>query len=252
MSQSLIQGKRFFCREWVFSKILHCLESLERRGEDDNNAGRSGLGILIVSGPGGGKTAVSSEMVSPTVPAGKQLTLRKRLLAHHFCMSHDLNTLSVAEFILHLVQQLSSSPLLTGYTEKVEAADADGITLQAITEDPDAAFKRYIAFPLLEIESPKHSSFLLVDSIDETSITYHTSNLSTSSSSNHKSSSSSGGPGTCSNTIGELLGNNCHLLPPWLVLICTARKQSKAVSRLFSGFRKISLDDLRKPQVRNI
>lgn len=53
MAHTLIEGKRFFCREWVFSKILHCLESVQRRRGDDDNAGRSGLGVLIMSGPGG-------------------------------------------------------------------------------------------------------------------------------------------------------------------------------------------------------
>lgn len=241
MAQSLIQGKRFFCREWVFSKIHHCLENVQRRG-DEENAGRTGLGILILSGPGGGKTAVCSELVTPTVAHGKQLTLRKRLLAYHFCQSHDLNTLSVAEFILHLVQQLRESTLVTGYAEKVENED---LSLKVLAGDPDAAFKRLVAFPLLEIDSPKvpASCFLLVDSIDESCITSHPS-----SSSSYSSSSSSKTSGS-SNTIGELLGNNCHLLPPWLVLICTARKQSKSIAKLFSGFRKISLDDLRKSQV---
>jgi len=243
MAQSLIHGKRFFCREWVFSKILHCLETLERRGEEER---QSGLGILIVSGPGGGKTAVCSEMVTPTVSSGKQVTLRKRLLAYHFCQSHDLNTLSVGEFIVHFVEQLMNSPFLQGYKDKIEGGGGvENLTAKQCAEDPDAAFKRFVAFPLLEIESPKHACFVLVDSIDESSITSHTSSNASAATSKVPSSGSN-----TSNTIGELLGNNCHLLPPWLVLICTARKQSKSIAKLFSGFRKISLDDLRKAQVR--
>lgn len=52
-----------------------------------------------------------------------------------------------------------------------------------------------------------------------------------------------------SKTIAELLANHHNLFPQWLLLVCTARRQSKAISRMFTGFRKISLDDLRKSQV---
>ncbi|XP_056145493.1 ankyrin repeat domain-containing protein 50 [Lampris incognitus] len=37
------------------------------------------------------------------------------------------------------------------------------------------------------------------------------------------------------------------LLPSWLLLVCSARRQNKAVCKMFSGFRKLCLDDLRKP-----
>lgn len=39
------------------------------------------------------------------------------------------------------------------------------------------------------------------------------------------------------------------LLPPWLFLVVSARKQSKTVTRMFTGFRKLTLDDLRKAHV---
>lgn len=238
MAHSLIEGKRFyFCREWVFSKLLHCLEGLQRRRGEDDNSGRSG--VLIMSGPGGGKTAICSEIVSPT-GHGKQLALRKKLLAHHFCQSHDLNTLSVAQFLAHLVEQLVESTLLVGYAEKIQNED---VSLKTLGEDPDVAFKRLVAFPLLEIDAPKSPCFLLIDSIDEACITGTPTFSSTT------SSSKTCLPPGMSNTIGELVGTHCHLLPPWLVLICTARKHSKSISKLFSGFRKISLDDLRKSQV---
>jgi hypothetical protein len=52
-----------------------------------------------------------------------------------------------------------------------------------------------------------------------------------------------------SRTIAELLASHHHLFPQWLLLVCTARRQSKTVLRMFTGFRKIALDDLRKSQV---
>lgn len=54
---------------------------------------------------------------------------------------------------------------------------------------------------------------------------------------------------TGSKTIAELLANHHHLFPQWLLLVCTARRQSKNISRMFTGFRKLSLDDLRKSHV---
>ncbi|KAG5848249.1 hypothetical protein ANANG_G00096470 [Anguilla anguilla] len=50
-------------------------------------------------------------------------------------------------------------------------------------------------------------------------------------------------------TIAELLASHHQLLPPWLLLICSSRRQNRAVTKLFTGFRKISLDDLRKAHV---
>jgi len=58
---------------------------------------------------------------------------------------------------------------------------------------------------------------------------------------------SGSGSSTC--TIAELLARNHLLCPPWLLLVCTARRQSRSVTRLFAGFRKIALDDLRKAHV---
>jgi hypothetical protein len=50
-------------------------------------------------------------------------------------------------------------------------------------------------------------------------------------------------------TIAELLARNHAHCPPWLLVVCTARRQSRSVTRQFAGFRKIVLDDLRKAHV---
>ena len=42
--------------------------------------------------------------------------------------------------------------------------------------------------------------------------------------------------------------NHAHC-PPWLLIVCTARRQSRSVTRQFAGFRKVVLDDLRKAHV---
>ena len=101
MGHALPDGKRFYCREWVFSKLLHSLENLQKELDESTEppttpAGRRSHGILIVGGPGAGKSSVCSEIVLPTVTQGKQWTLRKSLLAYHFCQANDADTLSVS------------------------------------------------------------------------------------------------------------------------------------------------------------
>src|SRR6218665_3222134 len=203
MTSSLLQGKQFFCRDWVFSKIMHCLE---------NRSTAKTCGTLIMGGPGCGKTALCCEMVWPTAPFGKQGVLSQRILAYYFCQAHDTETLSLANFVLSLVDQIFKCSLVRGYREMIE----------------DAALKTGVLAPLSSITPPPENLFLIVDSVDES---YQQMGV-----------ESAGASGS----IAELLGRHHHLFPSWLLLVCTARKQSKAITRMFTGFRKISLDDLRK------
>nr|CAD7404123.1 unnamed protein product [Timema cristinae] len=263
MAVSLLEGKRFFCREWAFLKLAH---SLEQRPVSKT------CGTMVVGGPGTGKTALCCEIVWPKSGSNyrQQRSLNRRLLAYHFCQAHDASTLSLQDFVCSLVSQLlahcspapscadntyhqnvnsPTSPHLPktfmtaeSYADKVrnDPEILAALHPEALDRDPDEALKRAVLFPLLEIEPPKQCLFLLVDSIDEAQV-HNVSSL-PSSSSRHSS------PGN-SKTIAELLSNHHHLFPQWLVLVCTARRQSKMVSRMFTGFRKISLDDLRKSQV---
>lgn len=48
---------------------------------------------------------------------------------------------------------------------------------------------------------------------------------------------SKGGGG--SRTVAELLAAHQQLFPQWLLLVCSARKQSKTITRMFTGFRKV-------------
>ena len=223
MTSSLLAGKRFYCREWAFSKINHCLE---------NRPSSKTCGALIMGGPGCGKTAVCCELVWPTATTGRQLALNKRILAYYFCQAHDIETLSLTNFIHCLVEQLSKCSQLQGYQEQLRDPGIQSILEdQSCEQDPDEAFKSGVLMPLHAIPPPPSNLFLLVDSIDESYLQ---------SVADQKSGSK---------TIAELLANHHSLFPQWLLLIATARKQSKTVTRLFTGFRKISLDDLRKSHV---
>ncbi|XP_012170407.2 ankyrin repeat domain-containing protein 50-like isoform X3 [Bombus pascuorum] len=268
MAAPVIEKKRFFCREWAFTKLSHCLEQ---------RPASKTCGVLVVGGPGSGKTAFSAELAWPSAGANArhQRSLNRRLLARHFCQARSEASLSPAQFVRSLVAQLlqpgsdgihrvsSSSPIpgsatttsnattvpLTSremvaeaYAEKLRTDPEIQAALQpdVLDRDPDDALKKALLFPLLELEPPKCCLFLLVDSIDEG----QTLDLPQTGTRDSRRENDN-----VSRTIAELLANHHHLFPQWLLLVCTARRQSKPISRMFSGFRKIPLDDLRKSLV---
>lgn len=218
----------------MFVKLSHCLE---QRGSC------KATGAVVVGGPGSGKTALCCEIVWPGSgqSARPQRCLNKRLLAYHFCQAHDIKTLSVTDFIIGLANQLSEklATISEGFSERLKSDPEVVSALQRenIVKSPDDSFRKGIIVPLAEIKPPPSQCyFVLVDSIDET----HISGV------KFDKKNSLGR----SRTIGELLANNHHIFPPWILLVVTARRQSKTIAKFFSGFRKISLDDLRKSQVR--
>lgn len=114
----------------------------------------------------------------------------------------------------------------------------ESLIVDNIEKNPDDCFKKAILFPLLELAPPKSALLMLVDSIDENYLNDGT--LIT---------TLKGKNITKSRNIAELLSNHIHLLPKWLFLVCTAKKQNKHITKLFSGFKKLTLDDLRKSHV---
>ncbi|XP_026232318.1 ankyrin repeat domain-containing protein 50 isoform X2 [Anabas testudineus] len=84
--------------------------------------------------------------------------------------------------------------------------------------------------PLLDLPPPAQTLMLVVDSLDIVDVGYGL-----------------GEGDEKSGSIAELLAANRHLLPGWLLLVCSVRRQNKVVCKMFSDFRKICLDDLRKP-----
>lgn len=114
----------------------------------------------------------------------------------------------------------------------------ESLIVDNIEKNPDDCFKKAILFPLLELAPPKSALLMLVDSIDENYLNDGTLITTLKGKNNTKS-----------RNIAELLSNHIHLLPKWLFLVCTAKKQNKHITKLFSGFKKLTLDDLRKSHV---
>ncbi|XP_059199376.1 ankyrin repeat domain-containing protein 50 [Centropristis striata] len=220
-SSSLLQGRRFYCREWALDKLRRCLDTRSVPGQPP--------GLLVMGGPGAGKTALCTEVVWPTSKAGLAVELAPRCLASHFCQREDQRSTVLWRFVLGLVEQLRASPLLSPGYEEIISSPSVSPALEPLTcqKDPDDTFKRAVLGPLLDRPPPAQTLLLLVDSLD---VGYGT-----------------GEGGGKSGSIAELLAANQHLLPGWLLLVCSVRRHNKAVCKMFSGFRRLCLDDLRKP-----
>uniref|UniRef100_UPI0037E827F7 ankyrin repeat domain-containing protein 50 n=1 Tax=Semicossyphus pulcher TaxID=241346 RepID=UPI0037E827F7 len=220
-SSSLLQGRRFYCREWALDKLQRCLDTRSVPGHPP--------GLLVMGGPGAGKTALCTEVVWPTSKAGQAAGLASRCLASHFCHREDQRSTVLWRFVLGLVEQLRASPLLSPGYEEILSNPSVSSSLVPLTcqRDPDDTFKRAVLGPLLDLPPPAQTLMVLVDSLD---VGYE--------------GSEGGGK---SSSIAELLATNQHLLPGWLLLVCSVRRHNRAVCKMFSGFRKLCLDDLRKP-----
>ncbi|KAJ6652301.1 hypothetical protein lerEdw1_012711 [Lerista edwardsae] len=219
---SLLRGKPFYCREWALGRLALSLEG--------------GGGVLVTGGPGSGKTALCTEALWPTSEPGRRAGLGECALAWHFCQAHDAATCSPCSFLLRLVGQIERCPLLPGYRERLGQADTRrALEAAACRRDPDEAFRRAVLLPLLDLPPPPRPLLLVVDALDAGG--------------GERGEDRGAPPPGPSRTIAQLLGGHLQLLPPWLLLLCTARSHSKQVLRLFPGFRRLCLDDLRREPV---
>ncbi|CAH0713010.1 unnamed protein product, partial [Brenthis ino] len=118
--------------------------------------------------------------------------------------------------------------IANAYYEKLlsETEIQQSLLPQNLDKNPDECFKKAILFPLLEIDPPKQCLFLMVDAIDEGATT-------------------EGDEGS----VAALLARHQHLLPHWLLLLATARRHARHTARMFTGFRKIILDELQRAHV---
>ncbi|KAL2081407.1 hypothetical protein ACEWY4_023260 [Coilia grayii] len=244
-SPSPLRGRHFHCREWALEKLRRCLDA---RGGDGGGGGENraassssavvAAGVLMTGGPGAGKTALCTEMVWPQSQVGRASGLASRCLAWHFCQREDEGSVAVWRFVLSLVEQARASPLLPpAYGHMLGSPDV-APTLEPLhcQRDPDDTFRRAVLEPLSDLPCPAQSVFVLVDSLD----------------SGYGSVLREGATATApmagqSGSIAELLSRHLHLLPSWLLLVCSARRQNKTICKMFSGFRRLCLDDLRKP-----
>lgn len=138
-SRSLLQGRHFYCRQWALDKLRHCLNIRSVPGQPP--------GLLVMGGPGAGKTALCTEVVWPTSKAGLAVGLAPRCLASHFCQREDQRSTVLWRFVLDLVEQLRASPLLSpGYKEILNSPSVSSALEPLVCQrDPDDTFKRFVS-----------------------------------------------------------------------------------------------------------
>ncbi|XP_077197160.1 uncharacterized protein LOC143839259 [Paroedura picta] len=220
-----LRGKAFHGRAWALARLARGLEEAAASG----SGGPAG-GVLVTGGPGSGKTALCCEALWPTSAAGRRAALGERALAWHFCQPHDAPSCAPRAFLRRLLRHIQRCPLLPADPQRLSPDDAR----RCLDADPDEAFRRAVLLPLLDVPAPAKPLLLLVDALDAGPAP--------------RDEERAPPPGP-SRTIAQLLAGHLRLLPPWLLLVCTARSQSKGVLRLFPGFRQLCLDDLRREAV---
>lgn len=140
---SLLQGRRFHCREWALEKVKRYLEA-RNQVERIQGSSHPPAGVLVIGGPGTGKTAFCTELVWPQSEAGRAFSLASRCLAWHYCQREDAESLEVWRFVLDLVEQLRKSPLLAPNYGNLLANPCIATSLEPLhcQRDPDNTFKR--------------------------------------------------------------------------------------------------------------
>ncbi|KRY77410.1 Ankyrin repeat domain-containing protein 50 [Trichinella pseudospiralis] len=224
-----LERKRFNGREWLFKRLLHCLEGNVR-------------GVAIVGESGCGKTAVCCELVWPSRADTVQRILNERLLAYHFCNAFEASSSSAGQFVLSLASQLLNAkqhPVMDEYRQIVTTDERKAVWLQdvaACEASPLQAFGALIAEPLAKLKNlrePADSSlFLLIDSMHD-----------------QCDRSATGTTASETVTILDCIAEFQEILPKWLLIVCTSRRQCKCLARKLSGFRRITLDDVERPQI---
>ncbi|GLD67035.1 ankyrin repeat domain-containing protein 50-like protein [Lates japonicus] len=212
---SLLQGRRVSLPGMAPDKLRHCL--MPARGRDNRQAAVMGapapksLCTEVVAHPPAGLAAAGGTL--PGLPPPPERGPEEYS----------------AEVCSGLVEQLRAPPSFltcTKYPHHLFVV-LRLLSHSPVRKTPDDTFKRAVLGPLLDLPPPAQSLMVVVDSLD---VAY------------------GGGTGSGkSDSITELLAANQHLLPGWLLLVCSVRRHNKAVCKMFSGFRKLCLDDLRKP-----
>lgn len=227
MARNGVDSRPFYCREWVFEKINTCLQ--RRQQQEDTKT----KGAFLLGSPGSGKTTILREIVSPKASDGVQVELAKKVVVSHFCKAENALSVSVADFISSFAKQLAQAEQLKAFASKLNSDEIQNhLKLEQCIRNPDLSFKEGIVLPLNSLTPPQDVFLVVVDAIDESFL--------------HSFDS---GVASGSKTVAELMASHHDLFPPWLFLVVSARKQSKTVTRMFTGFRKFTLDDLRKAHV---
>ena len=85
------------------------------------------------------------------------------------------------------------------------------------------SYCRAVLEPLADLPRPVQSVYVLVDSLDSGF------------GAGLRDGVAAAPTASQSGSIAELLSRHLHLLPSWLLLVCSARRQNKTICKMFSG-----------------
>jgi WD40 repeat protein len=164
--------------------------------------------LLITGDPGIGKTSIVAELVHREDP---------RLIGYYCCRADAPTSLRAFEFVRSLVALLAAR--IPGYAAILEQPRFAQVLSEPMEEDPVEAFDKAILSALSSARpAMSRTVYVLIDALDEA----FSHNLI--------------GP-----TIIQLLAPRLELLPPWLRVVATSRRDPQILRQL-SGLRLRQID----------
>ena len=182
-------------RPWLLNGVYQWIETT-----DDHI-------LLILGGPGTGKTAFSIWM--------SYCKLSHYIGAWHLCQYSDKRTCSLRNAVKSIVYYLSAR--MPAYYALLDVGSVDKI-LNENDFDAGTLFKELILEKLHQIHYTESKLVILVDALDEASTNHH-------------------------NELAEMLARYVDQLPKWLKFIITSRNDDSVTSYLEDSSTIINLDD---------
>jgi len=206
-------------RDWLYTKILDA-SAKKYHGKL--------CGIVLAGGSGAGKTTFCRQLSTEMHGSRKHTLIKNKLIASYLVPpARDKNSGGgVVQFLQSVYSQLCETTCLTRFREQEDSG-----WLREAVDDPDEVFKKVVLFPLLESQVKHKVVIFLVDGLNLELL--NSADIS---------------PEVPSRSIPHLLSRHAHLFPRWLLPVFTTR-QSTSITAHFPGFRRISIDDLRKTHV---
>lgn len=226
------QEPQFNGRQWLLRDISNTLNHPESQG------------VLVVGGPGAGKTSLCLQLVEHScfgrrrncapvdpdaiyaqinAPNDRLRALASHIVAYHFCQADNNSTCLVPDFIHSLAAQLCQAPQLSAYRDYLLGEGADVLSVRECIADPERAMKMGILEPLMQLKKTgqiaSKSCVLLIDGLCEAE--YHRPDQ--------------------GDTIGSFLARMVTYFPAWLKIIATVRTQMIEFVKL-TGLPRFSLD----------
>lgn len=219
--------RTFYGRQWLFEKIQDIVE------KDKNLDEPKYRGVVILGQAGSGKTTVCQQLLRPNKSQSTQNDLFEKIIAYHFCDTNDKQSLDVYKFVQNIALQLyKNEKLAEKRRQYYMTLIANIMKDEHKNEDIVNIFKKVIVCPLQDYSTNNERLIILVDSIDESMIDNEGSNTDA--------------IDICNLFVIAL--QQCAL-PSWLKFVITTRRQSREIIKMFSGMRKVTLDDLKKSYV---